>query len=165
MGKIKFKFNEKKIMRRGIMSLILDPIIFILILKYINQNSAYLYICFKFIFMFTAYGIGLFRQFLYFCKVNIKNISDIFEFDEDENYQINLSIIFLMFESCIFSYGILYAGYCYRPLLIGDDIYNLLICYELITILILLCSYRVEKKFRIDKELNDNPIEEISNIN
>ena len=162
MGKIKFNFNEKKIMRRGIISLILDPIIFILILKYINQKSAYLYICVKFLLMFTVYGVGLFRQFIYFYKVNIKNISDIFDFDED--YQINLSIIFLMFESCIFSYGILYAGYCYRPLLIGDDIYNLLICYELITILILLCSYRVEKKFRVDKELNDNPIEEVSNV-
>ena len=64
-----------KIMRRGIISLILDPIIFILILKYINQRSAYLYICVKFLLMFTAYGIGLFRQFLYSCKVNIENIS------------------------------------------------------------------------------------------
>lgn len=165
MGKIKFKFNEKKIVRRGIISLILDPIIFILILKYINQNFAYFYIRAKFILTFTAYAIGFIRQIIYFYKVNIKQLSylfNIFSFDEEDE-QYSLSNIFLIFEICIFSYAILYAGKCYRPLLIGNDMQSLLIGYELISILILLCSYRVEKKFRIEKELNENLIEEISN--
>ena len=40
MSKIKFRFDEKKLKKRGIAFLILDPIIFILLLKFTQQPYA-----------------------------------------------------------------------------------------------------------------------------
>ena len=55
MSKIKFRFDEKKLKKRCIAFLILEPIIFILLLKFTQQPYAYLYIAIRFLFGFTAY--------------------------------------------------------------------------------------------------------------
>ena len=44
MSKIKFRFDEKKLKKRGIAFLILDPIIFILLLKFTQQLYFYLFL-------------------------------------------------------------------------------------------------------------------------
>ena len=62
MSKIKFRFDEKKLKKRGIAFLILEPIIFILLLKFTQQPYAYLYIAIRFLFGFTAYSIRFFKQ-------------------------------------------------------------------------------------------------------
>ena len=68
MSKIKFRFDEKKLKKRGIAFLILDPIIFILLLKFTQQSYAYLYIAIRFLFGFTAYSMRFFKQAIYFYK-------------------------------------------------------------------------------------------------
>ena len=65
MSKIKFRFDEKKLKKRGIAFLILDPIIFILLLKFTQQPYAYLYIAIRFLF-------GLLRtQYVFLSKLYI----------------------------------------------------------------------------------------------
>ena len=89
MSKIKFRFDEKKLKKRGIAFLILDPIIFILLLKFTQQPYAYLYIAIRFLFGFTAYSIRFFKQAIYFYKGFIKQI---FNYQEDEENNV-VSII------------------------------------------------------------------------
>ena len=84
MSKIKFRFDEKKLKKRGIAFLILDPIIFILLLKFTQQPYAYLYIAIRFLFGFTAYSIRFFKQAIYFYKGFIKQILN-YQEDEENN--------------------------------------------------------------------------------
>ena len=69
MSKIKFRFDEKKLKKRGIAFLILEPIIFILLLKFTQQPYAYLYIAIRFLFGFTAYSIRFLSKLYIFIKV------------------------------------------------------------------------------------------------
>ena len=152
MNKIKFRFDEKKLKKRGIAFLILDPIIFILLLKFTQQPYAYLYIAIRFLFGFTAYSIRFFKQAIYFYKGFIKQI---FNYQEDEENNVFRRVqMGLFIEIIVLAYVILFAAKCYRPLLITDDIVSIIICNGLITLLFLLCSYRSEKKYRIFSEIN-----------
>ena len=152
MGKIKFRFDEKRLKKRGIVFLILDPIIFILLLKYTQQSYAYLYIVIRFLFGFTAYLIRFLKQAVYFYK---GFINQIFNYQEDEENNVFRRVqMGLLIEIIILAYVILFAVKCYRPLLATNDIVSIIICNGLITLLFLLCSYRSEKKYRKFSEIN-----------
>ena len=108
MSKIKFRFDEKKLKKRGIAFLILDPIIFILLLKFTQQPYAYLYIAIRFLFGFTAYSIRFFKQAIYFYKGFIKQI---FNYQEDEENNVFRRVqMGLFIEIIVLAYVILFAA-------------------------------------------------------
>ena len=62
----------------------------------------------------------------------------------------------LFIEIIVLAYVILFAAKCYRPLLITDDIVSIIICNGLITLLFLLCSYKVKRSIEYFSEINEN---------
>lgn len=142
MSKIKFRFDEKKLKKRGIAFLILDPIIFILLLKFTQQPYAYLYIAIRFylVLLRTQY---VFKQAIYFYKGFIKQI---FNYQEDEENNVFRRVqMGLFIEIIVLAYVILFAAKCYRPLLITDDIVSIIICNGLITLLFYFVHIEVKR--------------------
>lgn len=152
MTKIKFKFDENKLKKRGILFLVLDPIIFLILLKYVQQSYAYLYMVIRLLFGFTSYLIRFLKQAIYFYKGFIKQI---FSYQEDEeNNTFRRVQMGLFIEIIVLAYIVLFAIKCYEDLFVTYNAGNIIICNGLITILFLLCSYRSEKKYRIFYETN-----------
>lgn len=157
------KFNEKKIVMKNLLLLLLD--IFVIILLYTKYNTSfiYLYICIRLVYTIVMYVMRTFKYLFVFVKhrLDILVVTNSADLQDDLYIERNLikdiinnasKELFLAYEFIMLSILFAYVIEKYAMIFSNFNILYTLITHVLFTIFMICISYRMEFKFKVIEE-------------